>query len=131
MDCFHVGQRESCRFLFDSGESPMSTTANVPVTISPEAMEFIDRLGQRAEFEAMIDRARQVVPGLRSIEVALDEATEDTPPGVVLWTHRDDITPGDNNDPTFRNWIDWMIATFPPYVCQNFTLLPVYHSHGR
>jgi hypothetical protein len=107
----------------------MSTTAMVPVTITPEARAFIDRLGQREEFETMIDRARQVVPGLRSIEVVLDEATEEMPPGLVLWTHRDDIGPG--NDPTHRNWIDWMAATFPPDACQKFTLLPVYHDDGR
>jgi hypothetical protein len=72
--------------------------------ISPEARAFIDRLGQREQFETMIDRARYVVPGLRSIEVVLDEATEEIPAGVALWAHRDDIGPG--NDPTSRNWID-------------------------
>ena len=77
----------------------------------------------------MIERARHVVPGLSLIEVVLDEATEEMPPGVVLWTHCEDIAPG--NDPTPRNWIDWMAATFPPDVCENFTLLPVYHDHGR
>lgn len=107
----------------------MSITAKVPLTISPEAWAFIDQVGQREQFETVIERARHVVPGLRSIEVVLDEATEETPPGVVLWTHRDDIAPG--NDPTLRNWIDWMAATFPPEVCLNFTLLPVYHEHGR
>jgi len=107
----------------------MSTTAMVPVTISPEAKAFIDRLGQGEDFETMIDRARQVVPGLRSVEVVLDDATKEIPPGVVLWTHRDDIGPG--NDPTHRNWIDWMVATFPPDVWLNFTLLSVYHDNGR
>jgi len=107
----------------------MSTTAMVPVTISREALAFIDRLGQREELEAMIDRARHMVPGLRSIEVVLDAAAEEMPAGVVLWTHRDDI--GLGNDPTHRNWIDWMAATFPPDVCQSFTLLPVYHDDGR
>jgi len=106
----------------------MSITGMVPVRITPKARAFIDRLGQREEFETMIDRARQVVPGLRSIEVVLDDATEEIPPGVVLWTHRDDIGPG--NDPTHRIWIDWMVATFPPDVCLNFTLLPVYHDRG-
>jgi hypothetical protein len=106
----------------------MSTPALVPVTISPEARAFIDRIGQRAEFETMIDRASHVVPGLRSIEVVLDETTEEIPPGIVLWTHRDDIGPG--NDPTHRNWIGWMAAAFPPEVCQNFTLLPVSPSPG-
>ncbi len=72
----------------------------------------------------MIEQARHVVPGLRSIEVWLDDATEEMPAGVVLWNHRDDFGPGD--DPTHRNWIDWMAATFPPDVCQNFTLLSVW-----
>jgi hypothetical protein len=107
----------------------MSNAAMVPVTISPEAQAFIDRIGQREEFEAMIDQARHVLPALRSIEVVLDAATEEMPPGVVLWTHCDDPGPGNNS--TYRNWIDWMAATFPPQVCENFTLLPVYHDHGR
>ena len=105
----------------------MSTTTTVAVTISPEARSFVDRIGQREEFEKMIDRARHIVPGLRSIEVALDEATEEMPPGVVLWTHREDVGPG--NDPTHQNWIDWMAASFPPNVCLTFTLLPVYHGY--
>jgi hypothetical protein len=107
----------------------MSTTAKISVAISPEARSFIDGLGQREEFEKMIDRARHIVPGLRSIEVALDDATQEMPAGVVLWTHRDDL--GAGSDPTHRDWIDWMAATFPPNVCQNFTLLSVYHDHGR
>ena len=49
----------------------------------------------------MIERARHVVTSLRSIEVVLDEATEETPAEVVLWTHRDDIGPG--NDPTHES----------------------------
>jgi hypothetical protein len=86
-------------------------------------------LGQGEACEKMIDRARHIVPGLRSIDVVLDEATEEMPPGVVLWIHRDDIGPG--SDATQRDWIDWMAATFPPDVCQSFTLLSVYHDHGR
>src|SRR5262249_34338910 len=109
----------------------MSTTAKLPVTISPEARTFIDRLGQSEAFETMLDRARCVVPGLKLIEVVLDEATKGMPPGVVLWTHRDECAFAPGNDPTSGNWIDWMAATFPPDVCQNFTLLPVYHEHGR
>jgi hypothetical protein len=100
-----------------------------PVTISFDARSFLDRLGQAEELEKMIERAKQTVTGLRSIEVVLDEATEDMPPAVVLWAHRNDVEPG--NDPTHRDWIDWMAANFAPEVCQNFTLLSVYHSHGR
>jgi len=107
----------------------MSISTLVPVTISTEAQAFIDRLGQRKELEAMIDRARQVVSGLRSIEVVLDEATEEIPAGVVLWAHREDI--GAGSDPTHRDWIDWMAATFPPDTYSNFTFLSVYHGDAR
>jgi hypothetical protein len=107
----------------------MATTMTVPVTIAPEAWAFIDTVGQREEFELMIDRAKHVVPALTAIEVALVEATDEIPCGVIFWTHRDDIGP--DNDPTQRNWIEWMAATFPPEVCQNFVLLPVYRANGR
>lgn len=107
----------------------MSTATMVPVTISPEARSFLERLGQVEDLEKMIDRVRHIVTGLRSIEVVLDETTEEMPSGVVLWVHRNDIGPG--SDPTHRDWIDWMATTFPPDVCQNFILLSVYHDHGR
>ena len=107
----------------------MSTTMTVPVAIATDALAYVDHLGQRHEFELMIDRAKHAVPGLAAIEVALDEATDDMPPAVVLWTFRDDI--GTDDDPTQRSWIEWMAVTFPPEVCQNFVLLPVYCAHGR
>lgn len=42
----------------------MSTTIAVPVTIAPEARTFTDKVGQREEFDLMIDRAKHVVPAL-------------------------------------------------------------------
>jgi hypothetical protein len=39
----------------------MSTTKSVPDTIAPEALAFINCLGQRHEFDLMIDRAKLVV----------------------------------------------------------------------
>jgi hypothetical protein len=83
----------------------------VPVTIAPGALAFADRLGQREEFERMIERAKHVVPGLMSIEIALVKATDDVPSGVTLWAHRDDI--GTDDDQTQRSWIEWMAARFP------------------
>ncbi len=107
----------------------MPTTMTVPVTIAPEARAFVEQLGQREDLDLMIDRAKHVVPGLKAIEVALDEATVEMPAGVILWTHRDDT--GADDDPTQRSWIEWMAATFPPEVCENFVLLPVYRANGR
>jgi hypothetical protein len=107
----------------------MSTTMTVPVTIVHEARAFIDMVGQRQEFELMLGRAKHIVPALTAIEVALGEATDVIPPGVIFWTHRNDIGP--DIDPTEQNWIEWMATTFPPEVCQNFVLLPVYRANGR
>jgi hypothetical protein len=101
----------------------------VPVTISPEARAFIDMVGQGHEFELMLDRAKHVVPGLAAIEVALGEAADGIPHGVIFWTRRDEI--GLDHDRTQQDWIEWMAATFPPEVCQNFVLLPVYRANGR
>jgi hypothetical protein len=65
----------------------VSTTATVPVTIAYDVLALVNCLRERQEFERMIDRAKHVVPGLASIEVALDEATDEMPPGAILWTH--------------------------------------------
>jgi hypothetical protein len=79
----------------------MATTITVLVTITPDALEFVERLGQREEFERMIDGAKHVLPRLMSIEIALDEATDDMPAGVILWTYFEDI--GTDDDPTQRS----------------------------
>lgn len=107
----------------------MATTTAIPITVTPEAAAFIAAAGQQREFEAMLEHTQQVVPGLRSIEVKLDETPETGPPGVVLWAHRDDPGPGD--DAAERRWWGWQIETFPPEVCQNFILLTIDHTDGR
>ncbi len=103
----------------------MSATVLIAVTISPQARSYVDRIDQLVELDEMIDRARQSVPGLRSIDVVLDEATEEMSAGVILLVLRDDARHG--VDSTHRDWIDWMLTAFPPEVCQNVTLLSVYH----
>jgi hypothetical protein len=129
VDCTGIRLLHKQPFLLDKDEAVMSFSTTVQVTISLEARSFIERLGQSEQLEKMIHRASHSVTGLRSIDVALDEGTEEMPPGVVLWAHRVDIGPGP--DPTHRDFIAWMAATFPPDVCQNFTLLSVYHDRGR
>ncbi|HEX8202999.1 MAG TPA: hypothetical protein VF590_21160 [Isosphaeraceae bacterium] len=107
----------------------MAAATTIPLTISPEADAFITEVGQRREFEAMLEHARQVVPGLRAFEVELHDFPETGPPGVVIWAHRDDPGPGD--DPTHWNWRRWKGETFSPEVCLNFALLSIFHADGR
>ena len=77
----------------------------------------------------MIDWVKHMVPGLKFIEVCLTRRRRKYPRRWCSGPHRDDIGSGD--DPTHRHWIDWLATTFEPAVCQNFTLLSVYHDHGR
>jgi hypothetical protein len=58
----------------------------------------------------LIDRATRIVPHLTAIELALHEATDEMPPGAILWTHRDDGGP--DNDPTQRGWMERPDALF-------------------
>jgi hypothetical protein len=107
----------------------MATAETIPLTITPEAAAFIDAVGQRREFEAMLEHARQVVPGLRAFEVILDDTPEIGPPLVAIYAHRDARGPDD--DPTNRSFGRWAVETFPPEVCLNFTFLSIYHTDGR
>jgi hypothetical protein len=61
------------------------------VTIVPDARVFIGRLGQRLEFDLMIDKAKQLVPALMVIEVAFHESKDEVSPGVILSARCEDL----------------------------------------
>jgi hypothetical protein len=107
----------------------MATTAAIPVTISPEAAAFIAEVGQRPEFEILLEHTKQVVADLRAIEVTLDDTPETGPPGVILWAHHTE--PWNGVDRTDWDWGMWFVQTFPPEVCQNFVILSIYPPDGR
>jgi len=95
----------------------------IPVHFSSSAAaEHIAQLGLEREFEEMIEHVKQTVPGTRKIEVILDGLPED-PEGIVIIAHRPH--PG-GDDPAHRDWIAWLVDTYPPEVCQHFTLISSY-----
>jgi hypothetical protein len=103
----------------------MQTTSTIPVTISDEAAARVAELGMQREFEQILEHTRQMVPGLRKIEVSMDYAPWlSTDPAVILDTYRSH--PGGEDDPTQRNWGRWLIDTFPTEVWMNFCMLTVY-----
>jgi hypothetical protein len=101
----------------------------MPITISDQAQAFIHHVGRQAEFRALIEQVCRSVSGLRSIEVVLDDESNEIPAGIVLWAHRDNVGP--EIDSTQREWIDWILSAVPAKACQNFTMLPVFHDDGR
>ncbi len=98
------------------------STSTIPVTVEPEAAELVAELGMQAEFERMLDQARQTIPGLRRIVVEFAPPYDTGPdPGVLIMAYR---------DPSFRRPDDsawdqysrWKTTTFHPDVFRHFTL---------
>src|SRR5436309_1183639 len=96
----------------------MSTTTNVPVTITPEAAALVAELGRQQEFEQMLEHTRQSVPNLHSIEVTrYDDPLDDS--RVIITASIDEPWRGDVS--ASRNWGRWFVTTFPPDVCRYFS----------
>src|SRR5580658_6893469 len=105
----------------------MTPTTAVPYTITDEATEYIRSLGLQAEFDLMIEHARQVVPGLRKIHVRVQPPYDLGGPDAVLV----EVLMADHclrDDPTNWAWNEWMIQTFSPEVFQYFSLMPDYED---
>jgi hypothetical protein len=103
----------------------MATDTDIPITVADDAVEFIDKVGMRPQFETMLEHIKKTAPGLRAIEVTLEhDPCGDLPLQVVIWPHRD--VPKERDDPTNRGWSRWKVETFPPEVCLNFLIISVY-----
>jgi hypothetical protein len=103
----------------------MAATTSVPLTIEPEAAARIAELGMKAELEHMLDHTRKVVPHLRHIGVTLtppyDTGDE---PYLAIEATRSGTYAGD--DPTEREWGNWLINTFPADVWRHFSFFVIY-----
>ncbi len=98
---------------------------SVPVTVTPEAEEYIRQLGLQGPFEQMIDHAIQVVPGLRRIECELPPLYDlGGEPAVEIGVFMD--SPTGEYDPTNRELQWWKVSTFPPEVAIYFIYLTAY-----
>lgn len=107
----------------------MQATTTIPVTIEPEAAAFIEEVGQRVEFEAILEHAQQTIPSLRELVVKLHDYPETGPPSILIDAYREPLPTGfDGADTTFSRW---KIQTFSPEVCVNFTLISAYSPHER
>src|SRR4051812_3511254 len=99
--------------LRSPGANEMTTTAEVRVTVTPEAAERVAQLGFQKEFDKLIERARTTIQGVQWIEVTLEPRyyTEDEDQ-VVLW-----IRIANNlllNNPSLKTFTRWEVETFSP-----------------
>jgi hypothetical protein len=97
------------------------TDSKVPVTITREAAARVAELGMQAELEQMLERARQVVPGLTGLHVGTTEPYDTgIEPGIGIEATTDQVW--GPSDTTWKEYSRWKTTTFPPEVCLRFTL---------
>jgi hypothetical protein len=103
----------------------MNQTTTIPITIAPEAAEYVQKLGMQREFNQMVEHVRQTAPDLRSIEVNLeppyDTGDEDR---VVIFAFRE--CPNVLEDQWDDQWRHWEIQTFSPDVLRHFVTTTIY-----
>ena len=101
----------------------MSASTDVPVTITPGAEARIAELGLHKDYEHMIAFTREVTPGLKAIEVTVNECydTRDET-GIAIEAYSDQLF--ELGERTTREKLDRRIVeTFPPQVLEHFLLL--------
>ncbi len=108
----------------------MTTNTTIPVNVSAEAAAHLDQLGLRAAFNALVEKAKELLPGLRLIDVTLDYAPwMSDEPAVLLDFHRPH--PG-GDDGANDQFIQWTIAAIPPEQGRHFAWLNYYEpTAGR
>jgi len=103
----------------------MASKTVIPITVTQEASGYLGQLGMRPILERMLDRARQVVPKLRAIEVSLAPPSDPGEDPRLLMVAIMESHDG-GYDPTQKMLGLWMVETFPPDVCRHFCLLTAY-----
>jgi hypothetical protein len=93
----------------------MTTSATVPVTVTPEAAARIAELGFEGQVQRMMDHARQRLPRLVRIEVALNERYDtEEEDGVLIAAYCRSLD--EPSGETFWELARWMTSEFPPEV---------------
>jgi hypothetical protein len=100
---------------------------DVPIKVDEDAAARVKELGFEREFEQMLEYARGM-RGARGVRVTLeyDPACTHSEPAVVIWAHHDVPPEGPAADPTNWDMSAWRVATFPPKVCVELSMIAVY-----
>jgi hypothetical protein len=96
----------------------------VPLTISPEAAEYIANHGLQQPFQQMLDELPKRMAAVHAIKVGLEWQYDEAEMRVICDVTREH--PGLADDPTDREWGMWILTAFPPDVFRHFSFLPAY-----
>jgi hypothetical protein len=99
-------------------EAAMTTSATVPVTVTPEAAARIATLGFQAQVNRILDYARQHLHDLDRIEVELHDRYDlgDEPVLAIEAYGRRPFDPADKSENEMDHWI---VREFPPEVLEH------------
>jgi hypothetical protein len=92
-------------------------TTTVPTTIKPGALELAREYGVERELHAILDKGREMVKGLRALEVEPEPWTDMGPPLVIVRAH---IDPECDDDPSHLAWWSWRIDEFGVHIAEKF-----------
>jgi hypothetical protein len=107
----------------------MASTTDIPVVIDPAAAERVAELGMQNELQRILDHAKQTLPGLHKLHVAVDyRGHMGEPDALTVWAHREDPPCEPEADPTDWDFGTWMIDTFSPEVNCWFGLITIYEA---
>ena len=96
----------------------MTTSATVPVTVTPEAAARLAELGLQAQADRMIDYARQNLPDVVRIEVVLNERYDmggESGVAIEAYSQR----PFDPAERISWKLGEWLVSHFPPEVVEH------------
>jgi hypothetical protein len=103
----------------------------VPVTVSPEAAEYVREKKLDEPFGRIVNHIRESVPDLTRVVVYREPIDYGCPEdGERVWIEafRDGIDPG-AKDPVWLGLMSWLTDNYPPAVVAN-VVLEVRYGHG-
>jgi hypothetical protein len=95
-------------------------TTTIPTTIKPGALELAREYGVERELEAILEKGREMVVGLRSLYVEPEPVTDMGDRCIVV---RAEIDPAQENDPSHMAWWSWRIEAFGVFTASLFLVV--------
>jgi hypothetical protein len=92
-------------------------TDTIPTTIALEAAALAKEYGVERELEAILEKGREMVRGLRGLRVEAEPATDMGDPCAIITA---DIDPAFSDDPTHLAWWSWRIEAFGVHKAARF-----------
>jgi hypothetical protein len=96
-------------------------TETIPMTITPEAAALAKEYGVERELEAILEKGREMVRGLRGFEVSVEPWAEEGDVRIVVSAL---INPAFDNDPSHVAWWRWRIDEFGLDKASRFLAVP-------